>query len=148
MTILYIDLDNFKFYNDTFGHDVGDLILKNIASLLKRAAGPNGFAVRFGGDEFLIVLRSCDSQVGATIAENILKEICFHAGYHKDISEMLKRDITIPPEKIVSASIGIAIAPNVSSDEDINNALKRADATLYKIKHSTKSDFMVAPYHI
>lgn len=148
LTIMYIDLDNFKFYNDTFGHDVGDLILKNIASLIKRAAGQNGFAVRFGGDEFLIVLRSCDSQLGASIAENILKEIRFHKGYQSDISEMLGREITIPHEKTVSASIGIAVAPNVTCDEDINNALKRADATLYKIKHSTKSDYMVAPYHI
>lgn len=148
LTILYIDLDNFKFYNDTFGHDVGDLILKNIASLIRVAAGPNGFAVRFGGDEFLIVLRTSDSQLGSCVAENVLNEIRSHNGYQDEISKMLGRDITIPIEKTVSASIGIAVTPNVTSDDDITNALKRADATLYKIKHSTKSDFMVAPYHI
>ena len=58
---------------------------------------------------------------------------------------MLGHDVTIPAEKTVSASIGIAITPNVTSDNDIANALKRADTVLYKIKHSTKSDFMVAP---
>ena len=148
MAILYIDLDNFKFYNDTFGHDVGDLILKNIAASLKAAASDNGFAVRFGGDEFLIVMKDCDSVQCSKIASNLLDEMHSHKGYQEEISELLGRNVTIPPEKIVSASIGIAMAPHVTSGDDINNALKRADATLYKIKHSTKNNFMVAPYQI
>lgn len=145
LTILYIDLDNFKFYNDTFGHDVGDLILKKIANQLREAAGTEGFAVRFGGDEFLIVLRTSDEAFCTNVAKNVLDEIHAHKGYQAEISEMLGQDVTIPAEKTVSASIGIAITPNITSNADISNALKRADTVLYKIKHSTKSDFMVAP---
>ncbi len=148
LSILYIDLDNFKFYNDTFGHDVGDLILKKIAASLKAAASDNGFAVRFGGDEFLIVLKDSTVEQCSQIASELLDEMHSHKGYQEEISSLLGRNVTIPPEKIVSASIGIAMAPHVTSGEDISNALKRADATLYKIKHSTKNDFMVAPFQI
>ena len=144
LSILYIDLDNFKFYNDTFGHDIGDLILKKIADLLKNAAGQDGFAVRFGGDEFLIVLRTCDVSQCSSVAKNILNDIRSNNGYVNDISNMLKRQVTIPEEKNVSASIGIAVTQNVTSEEDIAEVLKKADETLYKIKHSTKDDFMVA----
>ena len=132
-------------FNDTFGHDVGDLILKKIANQLREAAGTEGFAVRFGGDEFLIVLRTSDEAFCTNVAKNVLDEIHAHKGYQAEISEMLGQDVTIPAEKTVSASIGIAITPNITSDADISNALKRADTVLYKIKHSTKSDFMVAP---
>ncbi len=145
LSILYIDLDNFKFYNDTFGHDVGDLILKNIADLLKHAAGSNGFAVRFGGDEFLIVLKTGDEELSSSIAKDILFDIKCRNGYQQEICTMLGRDISIPHEKNVSASIGIAVTPNVTSNNDISQALKRADAALYKIKHSTKNNYMIAP---
>ncbi len=145
LSILYIDLDNFKFYNDTFGHDVGDLILKKIADLLKDTAGSNGFAVRFGGDEFLIVLNTKDADICCNVAEKLLLNIKSHKGYQSDISNMLGHEVTIPYEKNVSASIGIAIVPNVTSNDDIAKALKRADTTLYEIKHSTKSNFMLAP---
>ena len=148
LSILYIDLDNFKFYNDTFGHDVGDLILKKIAATIKEAASDAGFAVRFGGDEFLIVLKTSDVDKCSSIAQDVLGDIRDHKGYQEEISSLLGRNVTIPPEKIVSASIGIAMAPQVTSSEDINNALKRADATLYKIKHSTKNNFMVAPFQL
>ena len=144
LSILYIDLDNFKYYNDTFGHDVGDLILKKIADLLKSAAGDEGFAVRFGGDEFLIVLKSCDQSICSSVAKNILNDIKSNNGYVSDIGTMLGRQVTIPSEKNLSASIGIASIPNVTSEDDIADALKKADTSLYKIKHTTKDGFMLA----
>ena len=144
MTLLYIDLDNFKYYNDTFGHDIGDLILKKIANLLKEAAGNDGFAVRFGGDEFLIILKSTENNIGSAVAKKVLDSILSHKGYAEEISSFLGRPVTIPENKTVSASIGVAVSPNVVGIEDINEALKRADSTLYQIKHTTKSDFMVA----
>lgn len=144
LTLLYIDLDNFKYYNDTFGHDIGDLILKKIANLLKEAAGNDGFAVRFGGDEFLIILKSTENNIGSAVAKKVLDSILSHKGYAEEISSFLGHPVTIPENKTVSASIGVAVSPNVVGIEDINEALKRADSTLYQIKHTTKSDFMVA----
>lgn len=144
LSILYIDLDNFKYYNDTFGHDVGDLILKNIAAILKKAAGTTGFAVRFGGDEFLIVLKTASSNVASDTANTVLSSIRSNRGYEADISSFLNRSVSIPENKTVSASIGIAVVPDVKCADDISNALKCADSTLYQIKHTTKNNYMVA----
>lgn len=148
LSILYIDLDNFKYYNDTFGHDVGDLILKNIAEILKEAAGSTGFAVRFGGDEFLIVLKTASSNTASDTAKNVLSSILSNKGYEEEISKFLNRSVSIPDNKTVSASIGIAVVPDVKSHDDISNALKCADSTLYQIKHTTKNNYMVADTRI
>ena len=144
LSILYIDLDNFKYYNDTFGHDVGDLILKNIASILQSFAGKDGFAVRFGGDEFLIVLKSASKEIASNTAKQVLDTIHSKNGFESEISDFLSCPVLIPDNKNVSASIGIAVIPNVTSQTDISNALKSADATLYQIKHTTKNNFLLA----
>ena len=63
-TILYIDLDNFKYCNDTFGHDIGDLMLKKLSSLFTEIVGDKGYCVRYGGDEFIIVLPGSSTEFG------------------------------------------------------------------------------------
>ena len=141
LTILYIDLDNFKYYNDTFGHDVGDLVLKEIANILKEQSEEEGFAVRFGGDEFLIILNHADRQRALNKANQVLHAILARNAFIEEIKEFLGRtEISIPKEKRVSCSIGVAPAANLKNDEDIARAIKRADGALYKIKHSTKCD--------
>ena len=142
--MLFIDLDNFKYYNDTFGHDIGDFILKSIANLLKESASDKGFAVRFGGDEFLIILKNVNADYSQQIAKTVLSSILEKRGYVEDISQLIHKTATIPDSKNVSASIGIAIAKDVRSHDDIAIALKQADSTLYQIKHTTKSDFKLA----
>jgi diguanylate cyclase (GGDEF)-like protein len=144
LSVLYIDLDNFKYYNDTFGHDIGDFILKSIANLLKESASDKGFAVRFGGDEFLIILKNVNADYSQQIAKTVLSSILEKRGYVEDISQLIHKTATIPDSKNVSASIGIAIAKDVRSHDDIAIALKQADSTLYQIKHTTKSDFKLA----
>ena len=69
--LMFIDLDNFKHYNDTYGHDVGDLILKEMAFVFKEVAKDRGFVSRYGGDEFIIVIESCARYE----LENIAKDI-------------------------------------------------------------------------
>ena len=141
LTILYIDLDNFKYYNDTFGHDVGDLVLKEIAKILKEQSEDEGFAVRFGGDEFLIILNHADRERALKKANEVLHAILARNAFVEEIKEFLGRtEINIPKEKRVSCSIGVAPAPNLKNDEDIARAIKRADGALYRIKHSTKCD--------
>lgn len=145
LTVLYIDLDNFKFYNDTFGHDVGDLVLKEISKILKEQSKDNGFATRFGGDEFLIILDHADSDRAMKKAHQVLDSILAKNAFVEEIKEFLKRDdIVIPPEKKVSCSIGVAPAADIKDDEDISKAIKRADEALYGIKHSTKCDCKLA----
>ena len=145
LTVLYIDLDNFKFYNDTFGHDVGDLVLKEISKILKEESKDNGFATRFGGDEFLIILEHADSKLAMEKARHVLNSILAKDAFVKEIKAFLGRDdVMIPPEKKVSCSIGVAPVADVKDDEDISKAIQRADAALYSIKHSTKCDCKLA----
>lgn len=145
LTVLYIDLDNFKYYNDTFGHDVGDMILKEIAKILMKQSADEGFAARFGGDEFLIILEHADADKAMKKARSVLNEILDRKAFEKEIKDFLGRDdITIPSGKIVSCSIGVATMPEVKDDNDISIAIKRADKALYGIKHSTKCDCKLA----
>lgn len=139
LAILYIDLDNFKYYNDTFGHDVGDLVLKEIASILNDAAGNEGFATRYGGDEFLITLVNCNKETALATAKMTLDAIMAKNGYVSQISSLLGKQIVIPREKSVTSSIGVAVSDNVTSENDLSELIKHADTSLYYIKHSTKN---------
>ena len=144
LSILYIDLDNFKYYNDTFGHDIGDFILRSIANLLKAATDDNGYTIRFGGDEFLILLKNANAQFSQAVAKNVLGSIISKQGYTEEIGRLIGKTVSIPNNKNVSASIGIAIAKDIKTHDDVSIALKQADTTLYQIKHTTKGDYKLA----
>lgn len=143
LAILYIDLDNFKFYNDTFGHDVGDLILKEIAAVLKSIAGNEGFATRYGGDEFLITLVNVSRDNALATARMTLDTILAKNSYVSQISAFLGKQISVPREKSVSCSIGVSYSENVESEEDLSQLIKNADEVLYSIKHTTKNDVRI-----
>jgi diguanylate cyclase (GGDEF)-like protein len=99
MALLFIDLDNFKYVNDTFGHDCGDQLLSAVAARLQAAIRGNDMVVRFGGDEFVVLLQGLrETQIALNIAEK------------------LRETITKPldlngQEFVVTCSIGIAVAP-------------------------------------
>lgn len=140
ITFLYIDLDNFKYYNDTFGHGIGDLILKEVADILRKLSRNVGFAARYGGDEFLVSLKFVDQERAMAIGRKILNTIKARKGFPKLIAETLGKDVTIPREKELSCSIGIAAMREIKNDEKIAETISRADEMLYKIKHSNKGD--------
>lgn len=136
IVLLYLDLDNFKYYNDTFGHDVGDLVLVNFAELFKRMTKGNGLAVRYGGDEFIILLYDKTEHDGELFAEQIYREIS--SGFVDEVSAKLNREISIPDEKKISCSIGIA-AFKGGSKYELESALNHADEMLYDVKRNGKS---------
>ena len=138
LAILYIDLDNFKYYNDTFGHDVGDLVLKEIAQILKESVGENGFAIRYGGDEFLIVLLNSNKEEAMATAKMTLDTILLKNGFVSEISSFLRKPVTIKREKSLSCSIGVSISSNVDSNQELSQLIKNADSSLYSVKHTTK----------
>lgn len=136
--LLYIDLDNFKYYNDTFGHEIGDLVLVTFAKLVKRMSQGSGLAVRYGGDEFIVLLYNKTAQDGVDFAARIYKEIS--DGFVEKIRAKLKKDICIPEEKKISCSIGIAPFMG-GSKEEFELALNRADQMLYYVKRHGKSQY-------
>lgn len=140
VTILYADLDNFKYYNDTFGHEIGDIILVEFARIFRRVSEKLGYAVRYGGDEFLVVLKNVNDEKGIEVAEEIYQEI--RDGFVDVVRAHTSKTVEIPKEKRVSCSIGIATSTGCN-EEAISETLKKADEALYYIKRSKKGRYIV-----
>ncbi|MBE5935286.1 MAG: GGDEF domain-containing protein [Lachnospiraceae bacterium] len=139
LAILYIDLDNFKFYNDNFGHYIGDKILIMFADKLKRLLGKNDIAVRYGGDEFIIVKEMKEIEEILELARQFSESMKtdFRAQVMKVIGDV---DIDIPENKLLSCSIGISEL-SCETKEEINDALRKADKALYAVKRKNKGGF-------
>ena len=141
-TLLYIDLDNFKFCNDTFGHDVGDIILIAFSRLFERVTKNHGYIVRYGGDEFLIVMPEHTINDGIELAKSIYKAIDKSEHFIPEIQAAVGEKISIPENHRVSCSIGIAYE-DTYNEERMNIALKHADMKLYAVKKNQKSNYSV-----
>lgn len=141
--LLYIDLDNFKYYNDTFGHEIGDLVLIQFARIFKEAIKEKGYAVRYGGDEFVLVLRNSKEADAMKVVDRIYESIS--DGFKNLLSEKYKTTVVIPTDKKITCSIGVAkyIAGNKNNMLD---ALSKADKLLYKVKKNGKGRVEVADF--
>lgn len=129
IAILMIDFDNFKNYNDTYGHQAGDEILKKIAVLIeKRARRPGDISGRYGGDEFIIMLIDANEESAAKIAEALRQEVQEKAYPHK----------SSPTSDVVSLTIGVAamVPDNDNSPEAL---LKAADDSLLFAKQKGRN---------
>lgn len=129
VAILFIDLDNFKNINDTYGHRIGDQLLQLTAIRLSDCVRKHDFICRFGGDEFIILLESIkDVAEIEHVAKRIIQE--FHQPFLID-------GLTIE----ATGSIGISIYPNHGQDEE--TLVKKADQAMYIIKRQGKDNYQV-----
>jgi diguanylate cyclase (GGDEF)-like protein len=125
--VMFLDLDHFKLVNDSFGHDVGDLLLRNIASRLRKAVRDCDYVARLGGDEFCVILTELDSNSAAgRIAKRILKEMA-------EPHDLKGHEI------MSNCSIGIAL--NDDARLSAADLLKNADAAMYQAKQKGRSQF-------
>jgi len=119
-TLLMIDIDNFKKFNDTYGHPSGDAIIKNISDIFREASRKIDIIARYGGEEFSIILPNTNKKDALVLAERLRKAV---------ESNKNMKNITI--------SIGIACFPQ---DSDIKEELiAKADNALYKAKETGKN---------
>ncbi|MGN0342403.1 MAG: tetratricopeptide repeat-containing diguanylate cyclase [Roseburia sp.] len=139
--IMFIDLDNFKGYNDTYGHDVGDLLLVSMAHIFDRVALDNGFVVRWGGDEFLILAHTDDRDSLEAYAKQIYQEIQDHDSFTEAIENAIGEKVTIEDEKKLSCSIGIVASDQVEQEDDINSMIMQADDLMYDVKKHSKGTY-------
>lgn len=125
--VLFIDLDGFKNVNDTHGHDVGDELLIEIASRLSGSVRDADTVVRFGGDEFVLLLTGLHhNDEAAYIADKVLK--------------LIQQPIQLSSVKVsIGCSIGIAMYPD-DGDSDIE-LLKVADSLMYEVKGAGKNHY-------
>lgn len=125
--ICMIDIDFFKVINDTYGHDIGDLVLKRFTTEVNKLIRHDDCLARFGGEEFLLIL----SHIDLTIGEEILNRILNH------IREINFKDF---PKLKITASIG---ATSYIKDETIDSVIKRSDTLLYQAKQSGRDKFIL-----
>ncbi|NOX88060.1 MAG: diguanylate cyclase [Calditrichaeota bacterium] len=122
LSLLILDVDNFKNYNDTLGHPAGDEVLRKIAQILKQTARENDIVARYGGEEFAIILPGTDRNGAKVVAERIRETIEKTYFIHEEIQ----------PQGKVTISIGVASMPkNAKSAEELT---LKADAALYYAK--------------
>lgn len=127
-SLLFIDLDGFKQINDTYGHDVGDLLLQETATRLQSMTTPTDLVARLGGDEFLIFIQASASET-RQFAEHVL-EILNYPFY---INTYTLR---------ITPSIGISLYPEDGKSSE--QLLIRADEAMYQIKKNEKNNYMFA----
>ena len=134
LSLMMIDIDYFKKYNDTYGHSAGDKCLKTIAQVLSQSIMRAGdFIARYGGEEFAVVLPNVDENGACMVAEKLLENI---------------RNCKIPHEKsdvasCVTISIGITSGP-VQHRHREDDYIKRADEMLYKSKQNGRNRYNFA----
>ena len=129
ISLIMIDIDNFKRINDTYGHAVGDEVIKKLASLLERNVRKSDIVSRFGGEEFVILLPSTDLKGAQKIASKI--------------REAVEEILIVADESVIRFTISLGLADIRSSDQNIEAILNRADKALYKAKESGKNRVVV-----
>lgn len=126
LSCLMVDIDHFKKVNDTYGHAVGDIVLKELAHILKKNCRIVDVVGRIGGEEFCVLLFDCPKDQTFEIAWGINKAVQkheFHIGNDKFIN--------------ITVSIGVAIYPDTTPN--LENIKEKADMALYKAKHSGRN---------
>jgi diguanylate cyclase (GGDEF)-like protein len=129
-SLLVIDIDHFKKYNDTYGHLAGDEVLSKLASVFKESIRSSDYAARYGGEEFIIMLPEIGPEQGVEAAERIR---------HKVAEEIFSGD----GESIkVTISVGVACYPK--NGEDAESVIRNADAALYEAKELGRNRVILA----
>ena len=125
--VIMMDLDGFKAVNDTYGHDVGDEVLKEFASRIRSTVRGADLACRYGGEEFVVVMPDTDIGVATMVAERIRRRV---AG---DLFPIHKG------EKSIEVTISIGIAARSTPEDTAAMILKRADEALYRAKRDGRN---------
>jgi len=125
VAVLVLDIDDFKRINDSYGHLVGDLVLRDVAEILRRSVRVFDICARFGGDEFVIVMPGSAPAGAARIAERIREHIAAYTPGDRRLTHLS-----------LTASIGLAMSFPESTAADV---LDRADRALYTAKHQGKN---------
>jgi diguanylate cyclase (GGDEF)-like protein len=130
VSVVMLDLDNFKHFNDTFGHQAGDLLMKEVASLFKSRLRAGDLACRYGGEEFSFVL--CEADVEGTL--KCVKNIC-------DAVRLLSVEYRGQTLGRITISAGIASYP--AHKDNLEDLIHAADKALYMAKRNGRDCIVV-----
>jgi len=138
LSSIFIDLDDFKSINDTYGHIIGDKLLKEVASVLEGLCRSEDVLTRFGGEEFVVLMPDTSDSEAVILAERIRKKVAGHIFFYGNIKIS------------VSASLGVSTLNNgdfeyVSDPEEL---ICMADRAMYMVKQNGKNNTCHLPFRI
>jgi len=128
--VLMLDIDHFKLVNDTYGHHIGDDVIRILSQTLKGKTRNSDICIRYGGEEFVILLYNCDMNYISQIAQNIR---------HDFMDKKIETG-----KKIIQKTISVGTAIFPTNHEDLLKCIKYADLALYEAKDSGRNK--VVPY--
>lgn len=131
LSLAFIDLDDFKFVNDTYGHLAGDTVLRELAEIFNQKIRSTDKLARYGGDEFLIMLPRTDYDIAKKLLNRLIKELQASEGFNFDGNSVK-----------ISCSIGMATHLSDGNIKTLENLISAADKALYKAKKAGKNKMM------
>jgi diguanylate cyclase (GGDEF)-like protein len=123
--VIMTDIDHFKKFNDTYGHAVGDLVLKETANVLRTSVRASDLVARYGGEEMIILLRATGIKNAMIVAEKVRKNVEDHE---------VKDD-----RNVYNVTISLGVSQLIPEDDNVETLIKRADSGLYKAKESGRN---------
>lgn len=132
-TLLMLDIDHFKSFNDNYGHLVGDQVLRLVAKTMTDGVKGRDIAARFGGEEFAIILPETQMNAGVVVGNALRKAVATKDVINRSTGEKLAR---------ITMSVGVA---EFAAGEDVHELIERADAALYTAKHNGRNQVAAAP---
>lgn len=147
--VLMVDIDHFKRFNDRFGHAAGDQVLRAVADAIVRTVRTDDFPIRYGGEEFLVVLRRADREIAVAVAERLRRNVAAIGAPH------------VRSPAPVTVSVGVAVggpaqrsrdggapdqrsSPGGSEADTLHVLIRRADAALYRAKEAGRDRVILA----
>ncbi|GEM_PF-3125984 len=131
-SLIILDIDHFKEYNDMYGHQAGDRVLVAIADIIKKSIRTVDFAARYGGDEFFIILPETDIQGTLVLAERL-----HHKVNELSLQELLGSDVG---DSVLTVSQGVGEYKNLH--DDTNTFISRVDSAMYQAKANGRNGFV------
>jgi diguanylate cyclase len=132
-TLMMLDIDHFKSFNDNYGHLVGDQVLRLVARTLTDGVKGRDIAARYGGEEFAIILPETNLQAGVVVGNALRKAVATKDVINRATGEKLAR---------ITMSVGVA---EYAPGEEVDDLIERADAALYTAKHNGRNQVAAAP---
>ncbi len=131
--VIMIDIDDFKKINDTYGHDIGDKVIKQVSQVLHDGLKGSDIVARYGGEEFCVLLKETDAESAKTVCENLREKM----------AKQSVRKVAIPNGVDITFTVSIGL--NTQMDKSLEEMIIGADAMLYKAKRAGKNRVMATP---
>jgi len=130
LSLLLTDIDHFKKFNDTYGHQIGDIVLKEVAKVLNKTARGADVAARYGGEEFVLIAPGRDLKEAQHLAEK----------YREKIEKLSVKNPSDKGDKMLKVTVSIGVATfDASTDQENKHLIERTDQALYAAKHAGRN---------